>query len=80
VYRVYCAQVTKLQRGRELRLSVICPRGDLVDLTVLTSGQEVWYCVTTLVVGAECVASLGLITLLSSHDPEPCAVRDGATA
>jgi hypothetical protein len=34
VYRVYCAQVTKLQRGRELRLSVICPRGDLVVLIV----------------------------------------------
>jgi hypothetical protein len=34
VYGVYCEQVTKLQGGRELRLSVMCPRGDLVVLTV----------------------------------------------
>ena len=39
------------------------------------------FCVLgAIVVDMECVEKLGLITVQSSHIPEPCAARDRASA
>jgi len=71
----------KLQGGQELRQSVIYPSGGLVVLTARRMVKNYCFCVLgATVVDMECVEKLGLITVQSSHIPEPCAVRDRASA
>jgi hypothetical protein len=71
----------KLQRGRELKQSVIYPGGGSV---VLTAGCLVMNCLCyrleMVVMNTEIGENLGLITVQSSHIPELCAARDGASA
>ena len=67
----------KLQGGREIRQSVIYPRGGSV---VLTARRLVKNCCSSVlganVVDMECVEKLGLITVQSSHflNPVPCVI------
>jgi len=53
----------------------------LGGLDCAASGEELLYFVIdAIVVDMECVEKLGLITVQSSHIPEPCAVHDHASA
>ena len=71
----------KLQGGRELRQSVIYPSGGSVVLTARRLVKNWRFSVLdTNVMDMEWVEKLGLITVHSSHIPEPCAAHDRASA
>jgi len=62
----------KLQGGRELRRSVNSPASVEEELPC--------FVLNAIVVDMQCVEKLGLITVQSSHIPEPCAVRNRTSA
>ena len=76
----YCERVTKLQGGPELRWSAIHPSGGFVVLTARRLVKNLCFVFDEIVVDMECVEKLGLITVQSSHIPEPCTARDRASA
>jgi len=70
----------ELQRGRELRQSVIYAGGGLEILTDRRLVENCSIVLEVIAVNTECVENLGLMTVQSSLIPGLCAARDCAAA
>jgi len=68
---------TEVTRGARTQAVGNLPQWRLGGLDCSASGEELLcFVLDAIVVHMECVEKLGLITVQSSHIPEPCAARD----